>query len=50
MLKSNSRYLGAVMIAPFIIFVLLGGIYLKGFVFVLSLMALWEFFNALRQN
>ena len=49
-MKSNSRYLGAVMIAPFIIFVLLGGIYLKGFVFALSLMALWEFFNALRQN
>lgn len=49
-MKSDNRYLGAVMIAPFIIFVLLGGIYLKGFVFVLSLMALWEFFNALRQN
>ena len=49
-MKSNSRYLGAVMIAPFIIFVLLGGIYLKGFVFALSLMSLWEFFNALRQN
>lgn len=49
-MKSNSRYLGAVMIAPFIMFVLLGGIYLKGFVFALSLMALWEFFNALRQN
>ena len=49
-MKSDNRYLGAVMIAPFIIFVFLGGIYLKGFVFALSLMALWEFFNALKKN
>ena len=49
-MKSDNRYLGAVMIAPFIIFVFLGGIYLKGFVFALSLMALYEFFNALKQN
>ena len=49
-MKSNNRYLGAVMIAPFIIFVFLGGIYLRGFIFALSLMALWEFFNALRQK
>lgn len=49
-MKSNNRYLGAVMIAPFIIFVFLGGMYLRAFVFALSLMALWEFFNALRQK
>ncbi|WP_294371527.1 phosphatidate cytidylyltransferase [uncultured Clostridium sp.] len=49
-MKSNNRYLGAAMIAPFIIFVFLGGVYLKSFVFILSLMALWEFYNALRQN
>ena len=49
-MKSNNRYLGAVMIAPFIIFVFLGGIYLRGFIFALSLMALWEFFNALREK
>lgn len=46
-MKSNNRYLGAAMIAPFIIFVFLGGIYLKGFVFLLSLMAMWEFYKAL---
>ena len=26
-MKSNNRYLGALMIAPFIVFVFLGGIY-----------------------
>lgn len=49
-MKSNNRYLGAVMIAPFIIFVFLGGIYLKGFIFVLSIAALWEFYNAIKEK
>lgn len=49
-MKSNNRYLGAVMIAPFIIFVFLGGIYLKGFVFALSAMAMWEFYRALKKK
>ncbi|EKQ53958.1 MULTISPECIES: phosphatidate cytidylyltransferase [unclassified Clostridium] len=49
-MKSNNRYLGAAMIAPFIIFVFLGGIYLKGFVLALSIMALWEFYNALNEK
>lgn len=49
-MKSNNRYLGALMIAPFIIFVFLGGIYLKGFVFALSAMALWEFYRALKKK
>lgn len=47
-MKSNNRYLGAAMIAPFIIFIFLGGIYLKGFVFALSAMAMWEFYKALK--
>lgn len=38
------------MIAPFIIFVFLGGIYLKGFVLALSILALWEFYNALKEK
>lgn len=49
-MKSDNRYLGAVMIAPFIIFVFLGGIYLKGFVLSISLMALWEFYKALKER
>ena len=31
-MKSNNRYLGALMIAPFIVFVFLGGMYLKIFI------------------
>ena len=49
-MKSNNRYLGAAMIAPFIIFVFLGGIYLKGFVFALSILGLWEFYSALKEK
>lgn len=49
-MKSNNRYLGAAIIAPFIIFVFLGGIYLKGFVLAISIMALWEFYNALKEK
>lgn len=49
-MKSNNRYLGAAMIAPFIIFVFLGGVYLKGFVLVLSGMALWEFYSAVKEK
>ncbi|HEX9026648.1 MAG TPA: phosphatidate cytidylyltransferase [Clostridium sp.] len=49
-MKSNNRYLGAVMIAPFIIFIFLGGMYLKGFVFALSILSLWEFYNALKEK
>ena len=49
-MKSNNRYLGAAMIAPFIIFVFLGGIYLRGFVFTLSILALWEFYSALKEK
>ena len=49
-MKSNNRYLGAVMIAPFIIFVFLGGVYLKAFTFVLSVMALYEFYNAVAEK
>ncbi len=46
-MKSNNRYLGAAMIAPFIIFVFLGGVYLKAFTFLLSALALYEFYNAI---
>ncbi|MBB6622969.1 phosphatidate cytidylyltransferase [Clostridium gasigenes] len=49
-MKSDNRYLGALMIAPFIIFILLGGPYLKGFTIVLSAFGLYEFYNALKQK
>ena len=47
-MKSNNRYLGALMIAPFIIFVFLGGMPLKLFTFVLSLLGMFEFYKATR--
>ena len=36
-LKSNNRYLGALMIAPFILFLFIGGLPLEIFIFALSL-------------
>ncbi|MGL4772576.1 MAG: phosphatidate cytidylyltransferase [Clostridium sp.] len=47
-MKSDNRYLGAAMIAPFIIFIFLGGVWLKGFTFVISLIGIREFYNALK--
>lgn len=38
------------MIAPFIIFIFLGGIYLKAFTIVLSIGGLYEFYNALKEK
>ena len=49
-MKSNSRYLGALMIAPFIIFVFLGGVWLEAFTIVLSILGLYEFYHALKQK
>ncbi|MGL5416667.1 MAG: phosphatidate cytidylyltransferase [Clostridium sp.] len=47
-MKSDNRYLGALIIAPFIIFIFLGGIYLEGLTVALSLIGLHEFYNALK--
>lgn len=47
-MKLNNRYIGAAMIAPFILFIFLGGIYLKGFTIILSIAGLYEFYKALR--
>lgn len=44
----NNRYIGAAVIAPFILFILLGGIYLKTFTFLLSLGGLYEFYKAIK--
>lgn len=49
-MKSDNRYLGAAIIAPFILFIFAGGIWLKGFAFVLSLIGLREFYNALKSK
>lgn len=49
-MKLNNRYIGAAMIAPFILFILLGGIYLKAFTFLLSLGGLYEFYKAIKEK
>lgn len=49
-LKSNSRYLGALIIAPFILFVFWGGLPLELFTIVLSALGMYEFYKALSQK
>ncbi|MCQ2969509.1 MAG: phosphatidate cytidylyltransferase [Clostridium sp.] len=44
----NSRYIGALVIAPLLIFILLGGLPLKIFTIALSICGLYEFYNALK--
>lgn len=46
----NSRYIGALFISPFIIFIYLGGYYLAGFTMVLSLIGMYEFFGVIRKK
>ena len=47
-MKINSRYIGAVVLAPLLIFVFLGGLPLKLFTIALSVCGLYEFYNALK--
>lgn len=49
-LKSNNRYLGALIIAPFILFLFIGGLPLEIFIFTLSVWGMHEFYNALREK
>lgn len=49
-MKLNNRYIGAAMIAPFILFIFLGGIYLKGFTILLSIAGLYEFYKAVKEK
>jgi phosphatidate cytidylyltransferase len=46
----NSRYIGAMIITPFLIFVFLGGIYLKYAIMILSLLAMHEFYEVIKQK
>ncbi|GAB6170114.1 phosphatidate cytidylyltransferase [Clostridium carnis] len=49
-MNKDSRYLGALIIAPFIAFIFLGGIWLKSFTILLSICGLYEFYNAVNQK
>ena len=46
-MKVNSRYIGALVLAPLLIFVLLGGLPLKLFTIALSVCGINEFYHAL---
>lgn len=47
-MKINSRYIGALVLAPLLIFIFLGGLPLKLFTITLSICGLYEFYNALK--
>ncbi|MGL4739421.1 MAG: phosphatidate cytidylyltransferase [Sarcina sp.] len=44
-MNSDNRYLGAAIMAPFVILIFLGGIWLKGLVIVLSVIGMYEFYK-----
>ncbi len=46
----NNRYVGAVILAPFLIFVFLGGTYLKYGVMFLSLFGMYEFYKVVKEK
>ncbi|WP_163192643.1 phosphatidate cytidylyltransferase [Clostridium thermarum] len=46
----NNRYVGALLISPFIIIIYLGGYYLVGFTMVLALLGMHEFLNAVKKS
>lgn len=45
---SDNRYLGAAIMAPFIIFIFLGGYWLKGLVIALSVLGMYEFYKTVK--
>ncbi len=46
----NSRYLGALILSPLIIFLFLGGIYLKIMTFILSLFGMYEAYKVIKSK
>lgn len=48
--KINKRYIGAVILAPLLIFLFLGGIYLRLLVFVLSMLGLYEYYKVSKEK
>ena len=46
----NSRYFGAVLIAPLLIFLFIGGNYLKALTFLLGLMAMYEAYKVIKST
>ncbi len=48
--KINKRYIGALFLAPLLLFLFLGGVYLKIFVFALSILGLYEYYKVSKEN
>ncbi|WP_125153738.1 phosphatidate cytidylyltransferase [Clostridium rectalis] len=46
----NNRYIGALILSPLLVFLFIGGIYLKYLVFILSLMGLYEFYKVIKEK
>lgn len=46
----NKRYLGALILSPLIIFLFIGGWYLKALIFLLSLRGMYEFYKAVEKK
>lgn len=46
----NKRYLGALILSPLIIFLFIGGWYLKALIFLLSLRGMYEFYKAIEKK
>lgn len=49
-MKIDSRYIGALILAPFLVFIFLGGMPLKIFTIVVSVCGLYEFYSALKSK
>ncbi|MGL5245800.1 MAG: phosphatidate cytidylyltransferase, partial [Sarcina sp.] len=47
-MKSNNRYLGALIMAPFIVFIFLGGGWLEAFTIFLSVVGMYEFYKTVK--
>lgn len=46
----NNRYIGALIVAPFLILLFLGGVYLKYGVMILSLLGMHEFYKVIKEK
>ena len=46
----NKRYVGAVVLMPLVIFLLLGGVYLRVLVAILSLLGMYEFYKVIKSK
>jgi phosphatidate cytidylyltransferase len=46
----NKRYIGAAILMPLVVFLLLGGIYLKALILMLSLLGMYEFYKVVKNE